>query len=85
MHKSDRESTLTLFATAEFSLGDYVLLSTQHINLEVGEDSTLKLCPWFIGPFQIVSIIPGGLQAQIAFPYEVPPRFLHQPFTVSRH
>jgi len=42
---------------AEFSLGDNVLLSTQHITLKVGEGSTLKLCPRFIGPFQVLQVL----------------------------
>jgi len=42
---------------AEFSLSDYVLLSTQHITLKVGEGSTPKLCPRFIGPFQVVQVL----------------------------
>jgi hypothetical protein len=40
-----------------FFFGDYILLSTQHITLKVGEGSTPKLCPRFIGPFQVVQVL----------------------------
>ena len=42
---------------AEFSVGDHVLLSTQHLSLNLHEGSTPKLCPKYIGPFQIIEVL----------------------------
>ena len=42
---------------AEFKVGDHVLLSTQHLSLNVREGSTPKLCPKYIGPFPIIQVL----------------------------
>jgi hypothetical protein len=42
---------------AEFSVGDQVLLSTQHLTLQVHEGPTPNLCPRYIGPFSNIKIL----------------------------
>jgi len=51
---------------AKFSAGDMVLLSTQNLTLKMGENTTPKLCPKFIGPFKTTRVLsPVAYQLQL--------------------
>jgi len=50
---------------AEFSVGYQVLLSTQYLTLRVGEGSTPKLNPRYIGPFSIKALSPVAYQLKL--------------------
>jgi len=63
----------------EFSLGDQVLLSTEHLTLKI-HTQTPKLMPKFIGPFAIVRKI-----SPVAYELKLPPTLrVHPVFHVSK-
>lgn len=63
----------------QFAVGDYVLLSTQHLNMHVHENSTPKLFPKYVGPFRISQVI-----SPVTYRLRLPPTMkCHDVFHIS--